>query len=67
MKLFMPFKKEEQVIARFGGAELVRDQQGRVELRGGAPSDFGDATHTCSCLRAVNEVHGSEANPGVAG
>jgi hypothetical protein len=58
MKLFMPFKKEEQVIARFGGAELVRDQQGRVELRGGAPSDHTAAREWISLF-----MH--EAVPGV--
>ena len=39
MKTFFPFKREEQVIARFGQAALVRNQQGKVELRGGDASD----------------------------
>jgi hypothetical protein len=43
MKAFFPFANQEQVIARFGGASLVRNHQGTVELRGGGPSDHSAA------------------------
>ena len=39
MRNLIPFIKENEVIARFGQAELVRNPQGAIELRGGVPAE----------------------------
>jgi hypothetical protein len=39
MKAYIPFIKKDRVIARFGGAALVRTKEGRTELRGGERCD----------------------------
>ena len=43
MRIQLPFQREEEVIARFGQATLVRTPQGKVELRGGTDSDHTEA------------------------
>lgn len=41
-------EREDEVIAAFGEAELVRRATGRYELRGGTPDDHAAALEWCS-------------------
>jgi hypothetical protein len=39
MRFFPEFKDDGEVIARFGGAQLIRFLDGKMELRGGCNDD----------------------------
>jgi hypothetical protein len=39
MKFFPPFKDEEEVVAAWGEAQLIRYLDGKTELRGGSKED----------------------------
>jgi len=39
MKFFPPYEDEGEVVAAWGGAQLIRYLDGRTELRGGSKED----------------------------